>query len=152
MDAMNRSRDPAKYLSSDELECVKRAITKAEQRTTAEIKVVLSRYCWGDIRYKAADIFHKHHLHETKQHNAVLIVLVTTNREFLVYGDRGINQHVGADYWWDVRDHMLQHFRSDTISEGLCSGIAMVGEKLANYFPFCDADSNELSDEVAFDD
>lgn len=152
MVSVGRSTHPKKYLSPDETARVEQAIADAERRTSAELKLVLVRHCWRDIRDRAADVFRRHDLHRTREHNAVLILLVTSNREFLIYGDRGINGKVGPDYWWDVRDAMLAPFGEDRIGDGLCGGISMIADKLATHFPVREDDVNELPDEVVADE
>ncbi len=149
---MARSTHPSRFLTPDESSRVEQSIADAERCTSAELKLVVVRHCWRDIRDRAASIFHRNGLHQTRKHNAVLILLVTANHEFLIYGDRGINKHVGTDYWWDVRDEMLHHFRNDQIGDGLCAGVSMIAEKLTTFFPARDDDINEISNEVLIDE
>ena len=105
--AIGRPTHPAKFLSAEEAHQVKEAIGDAEKRTSAEIKLVVARHCWGDIYQKARHIFVKHELDKTERRNAVLILLIVTNREFLIYGDQGIHQKVGQTFWDDVRNVMF---------------------------------------------
>jgi len=139
-------------LSQQQMNRVAEAVAAAESSTSAEVKVVVLRHCWVDIREKAKRLFYKHQLHRTKDRNAVMILLVLANREFLVYGDQGIHQRVGEEFWGSVRDTMLETFRSGDLTEGLCKGIACVGEQLARHFPRGDDDVNEISDEVVHED
>lgn len=128
---------------------MKSAVERAEKLTSGEIKLVLVRHCWSDIRAKAARIFQKCGLHKTEQRNCVMIMLVLTNREFLLYGDEGIHEKVGQDFWDDVRDRMLEKFKQDRFGDGLAEGIELVGKKLAKFFPPLTRDKNEISDEIA---
>ena len=127
------------------------AIGKAESGTSAEFKLVIVRYCWGDLRDKLLRTFHKFGLDRTAAHNAVLIMVVTANRQLAVFGDRGINKHVGEDFWFDARDEMLEAFREDRLGDGLCHGIERIGEKLAAFYPHEQSDVNEIPDDVAFE-
>ena len=149
---MARSTNPKKFLSEDEKQHVQNAINQAEQQTSAEIKFVIVRHCWDDIRTKAAKIFKKLNLHKTKERNCVLILLVTTNHEFLIYGDEGIHEKVGQDFWDDVRNKMQNQFQENNFVEGVSEGIQLIGEKLAAYFPRQLTDVNEISDEVAYEE
>ena len=128
------------------------AVAAAEQRTSAEMKVVVSRHCWIDIREKAKSLFYKHELHKTKDRSAVMILVVLVNREFLVYGDRRIHEKVEEGFWLKVRDTMQEKFRDGELLEGLCMGVEQVGEQLARYFPWAEGDVNEVSDEVVHED
>ena len=149
---MARSTNLKKFLSEEEKEYVQKAVNQAEQQTSSEIKFVIVRHCWDDIRAKAAKIFKKLNLHKTKERNCVLILLVTTNHEFLIYGDEGIHEKVGQDFWDDVRNKMQNQFQENNFVEGVSEGIQLIGEKLAAYFPRQLTDVNEISDEVAYEE
>ena len=56
---MNRSSNPKKFLTEKETEQVANTIKEAENQTSAEIKLVVARHCWADIKSKAAHIFQK---------------------------------------------------------------------------------------------
>ena len=131
-----------------ELEEIEQSVATAEMKTSAEIKPVILNYCWGSIHSKAQSIFEKYKLHETKERNAVMILLVVKNREILIYGDEGITQKVGVEFWVEVKDKMIQYFKEGQFLEGFKTGINCAGEKLAEYFPRSEDDVNELSNEV----
>ena len=149
---MNRSNDPKKFFTKEETEQVADTIKKTERQTSAEIKLVVVRHCWLGIKNKAARIFKKFDLDKTEQRNCVLILLVTTNREFLIYGDQGIHEKVGQDFWQDTSHKMASKFKVGEFGDGVCEGIKLIGEKLAYYFPYQAGDKNEISDEVTYED
>jgi uncharacterized membrane protein len=149
---MTRSASPTQFLSPDESAAVTGAVVEAERRTSAEIKVVTLRHCWNRIDAKAARIFRKLGLDKTRERNGVLILLVTTNREFIILGDQGIHEKVGQNFWDDVRDEMQAYFRADRFAEGLVAGIARIGEKLRAHFLRRADDRNEIPDEVTHED
>ena len=145
-----RSTNPRNFLTEEERSAVRVAIEKSEKTTSAELKLVLVRHCWGDKRRKARKLFLKLNLDKTADRNCVLIMLVITNRQFLIYGDEGIHTKVGQNFWDDVRDRMTEHFRSGEFGVGLCAGIDRVGEKLAQYFPGKVGDKDELSNDIEY--
>jgi uncharacterized membrane protein len=149
---MKRSSNPECFLSPEEKQQIEAAVAAAEKKTSAEIKVVLARHCWRDIREKAIQIFTKHELHETAERNCVLILLVLANREFLIFGDKGIHEKAGQKLWDSVRNEMAELFRQDKFGEGLAAGVEAVGKKLIEFFPIKDDDQNEISNEVAYED
>lgn len=149
---MKRSANPKKFLTPEESQQLATAIEQAEKQTSGEIKVVLVRHCWTDIHAKASRMFKKFNLDKTEQRNCVMIMLVLTNREFLIYGDQGIHEKVGQDFWDDVRDLMRTRFKEDEFGEGLCEGINRIAEKLAAFFPYEAGDKDEISDEVAYEE
>ena len=149
---MTRSASPTQFLSPDESAAVTGAVAEAERRMSAEIKVITLRHCWNRIDAKATRIFRKLGLDKTRERNCVLILLVTTNREFIVYRDKGIYEKVGQHFWDDVRDEMQREFRADRFAEGLVAGIGRIGEKLSTHFPRRGDDQNEIPDEVAHEE
>ena len=143
---------PVQRLPKEATDRIATAVAAAEQKTSAELKVIVLRYCWTDIREKAKSIFYKHELHKTKDRNAVLFLLVLVNREFLVYGDQGIHDKVEEDFWPHVCNAMREKFQAESVVDGLCTGIERVGEQLATYFPRTSDDVNEVADEVVHED
>lgn len=148
---MKQSANPKKFLTEAESSQLAEAVKQAESRTSAEIKVVIVRHCWRDIRDKAVRLFNKLGLTNTEERNCVMIMLVLANREFLIYGDTGIHKKVGQDFWDDVRDIMAAKFCEDEFAEGLRQGVNRVGEKLTEHFPHRKDDKDEISDEVVYE-
>ena len=149
---MARSNNPKEFLTPKESDQVLAAVADAEKASSAEVKLIIARYAWMGIKKKAAILFRKHGLHRTEQHNCVLVLVVTTEREFLVYGDEGIHQKAGQDFWDEVRNSMGAAFAQDRMGEGLACGIRLIGEKLAEHFPRQDNDRDEIADEVGYDE
>ena len=148
---MKRSSNPNKFLSKRELSRVTAKIAGVEKLTSAEIKLILVRQCWADIRRKAHRIFKKYNLDKTAQRNCVLILIVTTNRQYLIYGDQGIHEKVGQDFWDEARNAMSNKFKQNEFGDGICTGIHLIGQKLAHIFPYQTGDENEISDNVEFE-
>ncbi len=147
---MARSTHPAKFLTAAETAAVNAAISEAERRTSAELKVVLARHCWGDLKRKARRIFRKLGLDRTEERNGVLILLVLANREFLVYGDEGIHAKVEQGFWSEVRRTMADAFGRDEFGKGLARGIRQVAEQLAQHFPCEEHDIDEIANEIVY--
>lgn len=141
-----------RFLSDDELFRVERVIADAESRTTAELKVIVTRHCWDRLDRKAAQLFVKHGLDRTRDRNAVLILIVTANRELIIHGDVAVHDRVGDAFWQQARNAMLDEFRRGRYAEGLIDGIALIGNALTHHFPQSADDVNELSNEVVRDD
>lgn len=149
---VRRPTNPKKFLTPEESRQLAAAIVEAERKTSAEIKVVLVRHCWTDIHVKAANQFRKLRLDKTEQRNCVMFLLVLTNREFLIYGDQGIHEKVGQNFWDDMRDLMRERFEEERFGDGLAEAVGRVGEKLAMFFPRLAGDKDEVSDEVVYEE
>jgi len=145
---MLRSASPRTILDACERQQLAEAVAEAEKGTSAEIKVVLVRHSWGDIRSKALRVFRKLGLHRTEGRSAVLILVATADREFIVYGDVGIHRRVGQEYWDNVRDVMAHSFAEGEFGQGLCDAVRLAGGMLARWFPRGRADVNEVPDEA----
>ncbi len=147
---MERSTNPKKFLSEAESAKINSAIKDAESKTSGEIKLVMARHCWGNMKAKAAKIFKQLGLDKTKERNCVLILFIVTNREFLIHGDQGIHEKVGQRFWEDIRDKMAAAFKQDEFGEGISGGVCLIGERLSEHFPYHRDDIDEISNEIIY--
>lgn len=138
------------FFTSQEKEDITIAIKNAELDTSGEIRVHLENSCKGDVKDQAAFLFEKLEMQKTEQRNGVLFYVAIKNRKFAILGDVGINSVVPDNFWDDIRDLMLNHFREDHFVDGLIEGITMAGQQLKEHFPYQKDDVNELSDEISF--
>ncbi len=139
-----------KFLSGAEESLVVKAIKAAEHLTSGEIRVHIESVCKGEVLDRTAWLFKSLKMHKTALRNGVLIYLSTTDRKFAIIGDAGINAVVPEGFWNDVKDLMISNFSKGNISDGFVLGIAMVGEKLKEFFPYQEGDVNELPDEISY--
>jgi uncharacterized membrane protein len=139
------------FFNSEQQEDIKMAIKHAELDTSGEIRVHIEHNCSGDVMDRAAYIFSKLGMQRTSLRNGVLFYLAVQNRRFAILGDAGINSRVPENFWDDIKVKMLHHFRQNEFAEGLCEGIKEAGEQLKVHFPYQLNDTNELSDEISFD-
>lgn len=141
----------ANFFSQEQKEDLKLAIKMAELDTSGEIRVHIEMNCAIDPKDRALAVFKHLKMHKTAQRNGVLVYLAVNSRKFAIIGDEGINKVVPEDFWEEIKSNMLVHFRIAEFTQGITSSIQMVGEKLKQHFPFHREDSNELSDEISFD-
>ncbi len=149
---MSRSPNPEEFLDPNEKNMIDVAIAAAENGTSAEIKLVLVRHCWGRPEEKAANLFMKNELHKTEERNCVMIMLVLANCEFVIFGDVGINERVGQDLWDDTKDLMVGYFKNNEFGMGISQGIEKIGVKLQKFFPYKSDDKDEVSNEITYED
>ena len=147
---MARSTNPKKFLSEAESARINSAIKDAESKTSGEIKLVMARHCWGNMKAKASKIFKELGLDKTKERNCVLILFIVTNREFLIYGDQGIHERVGQGFWDDIRNKMVAAFKQDEFGDEISQGVRLIGERLSQYFPHQRDDTDEISDDIVY--
>jgi uncharacterized membrane protein len=140
------------FFSEQEKQQLVAAIQQAEQSTSGEVRVYVESKCkFVDALDRAREIFSKLGMEKTDLRNATLVYLAVKDRQAAVYGDEGIHQKVGDDYWQNVVKNMLLQFRQEKLADGVCQGIIGLGKALQTYFPYNqDTDKNELPDEIVF--
>lgn len=128
------------------------AIQKAEKRTSGEIRLFVESKCrFVDPIDRAKEIFLQLGMNKTDERNATLIYVAVKDRQAAILGDEGIHQRVGQQYWEAEIKKMLNYFREQHLTEGLCQIINDIGEALHTHFPYStEHDKNELPDEIVF--
>lgn len=137
------------FLSKKEEEEVVEAIRTAEKQTSGEIRVHLEKKSGGDIWKRAMEVFHLLKMDNTKDANGVLIYVAVEDRNFIIYGDKGINDVVPKDFWESTKDAIVDQFKKGNYKQGLIDGILKAGEQLKKHFPWEEGDVNELSDKIS---
>ena len=140
------------FLSAADLDAVAAAVTAAEARTAAEIRVHLDHRCPGDPMARAVAIFERLGKHRTELRAGVLVYVAVADRKLAVIGDAGIHTCVGQAYWDGLVARVLAHLRQERPREGLVDAVRAIGDALAAHFPRRPDDRNELSDRVSMDD
>lgn len=138
-------------LNREEDRRVVEAIKQAELNTSGEIKVHIENHCRGDVEERSLVVFNRLKLNETKLQNGVLIYLAARDHKFAILGDEGINKVVEDGFWNDVKDLMMNHFKEGRFADGLEQGIQRCGEKLKNYFPCQSDNTNEIPDDISYE-
>lgn len=139
------------FFTEQQQQAIVQSIANAELNTSGEVRVRIDGKCKGNVLDVAADYFKSLKMHETELRNGVLFYLSVDDHKFAILGDKGINEKVPADFWDNIRDVMLTHFKQEQFTEGLSKGIEMAGEKLKTHFPYKDGDTNELSNDLSFE-
>ena len=138
------------FLSKKEEEEIVDAIRRAELSTSGEIRVHLEPSTGKlDIFERAMEVFHALKMDNTKQANGVLIYVAVEDRNFVIYGDKGINDVVANDFWESTKELIVSHFKKNNFKEGLVQGILKAGEQLQKHFPWDEDDINELPDQIS---
>ena len=137
------------FLSKEEEQEIVEAIRVAEQNTSGEIRVHIEKTTSLDAYDRAMEVFHLLKMDETELKNGVLIYLAVKDKNFVICGDKGINDVVANDFWDCTRDVMASQFKKGDFKQGLVDGILRAGERLQKHFPWQKGDTNELSNEIS---
>lgn len=138
------------FLSKQEEEEIVEAIRTAEKTTSGEIRVHIEKtHGAADIFERSMEVFHLLKMDNTKEENGVLIYVAVEDRDFVIYGDSGINNVVPKDFWESTKDIIVAHFKAGNFKQGLIDGILKAGEELQKHFPWSSDGTNELSNTIS---
>jgi len=128
------------------------AIRHAEQRTSGEIRVYVESRCrYVDPLHRAAEVFAGLHMEKTAARNGVLVYVALKDRQLALFGDKGIHEKVGSEFWNERVKNILGHFNKADYAGGLARIITEIGEALQRHFPYDKGtDKNELPDDIVF--
>jgi len=138
------------FFSPEQVAAIGAAIAQAEDKTSGEIRVHLDKKCLTDPVDAAERWFGKLNMHKTDMRNGVLIYLAIDSKVFAIYGDKGINDRVPADFWKQISNQLEQNFRHGKFAEGLIEAIESAGVQLSNFFPRESGDKNELTNDISY--
>ncbi len=139
-----------KFFSEDEKSEILTAIKDAELNTSGEIRVHIENKCAENVLDRAAFLFKKLKMHQTEKRNGVLFYLAINDHKFAIIGDAGINEVTPEDFWDDIKNEVILHFKDARFVDGLKKGIRMAGVALKDKFPYQLDDVNELPDDISF--
>lgn len=137
------------FLSPEEEQEIISAIKTAEKNTSGEIRVHLEATTDLDHVDRALDVFEELEMHNTKLKNGVLIYIAVEDRNFVIFGDKGINDVVADTFWDSTKNLMQSHFKAGSFKDGIVAGILEAGQQLKKHFPWSSDDINELPDTIS---
>ncbi|MGC9374557.1 MAG: TPM domain-containing protein [Bacteroidales bacterium] len=140
----------ADFFTTEQKKQITDAIKEAERNTSGEIRVHVEMDCKEDVLDRAAFWFEKLKMHKTELRNGVLFYLSINDRKFAILGDAGINAVTPDNFWDEIKEAVIDHFKKDEFAQGLSKGIKMAGQALQEHFPYQKDDINELSDDISF--
>jgi uncharacterized membrane protein len=141
-----------KLLPEEDTRLIVKAIRQAEKATSGEVRVFVENHCsWMDALDRAAEIFYRLQMNKTQQRNGVLVYIALKDHQLAVFGDAGIHEKVGSDYWNGRVKEMLESFNRHNYAKGIAECVIQIGDALQAHFPYNkDTDKNELPDEIVF--
>ena len=141
-----------KFFSPEEEQKIVDSIREAEKQTSGEIRLYIETKCrFVDPLDRAAEIFIQLKMGETANRNAVLVYVATEHKQLAVFGDEGIYNKTGQEFWNNSVKLMLKEFKKENYAEGLVEVIEKIGNALHTHFPYDAAtDKNELPDDIVF--
>ncbi|MEP7110529.1 MAG: TPM domain-containing protein [Ferruginibacter sp.] len=140
------------FFSEQDQARIVEAIRIAEKETSGEIRIyVESRNPFMDPLDRAAEIFFQLKMQNTTHRNGVLLYLAMKDHELALFGDEGIHNKVGAEYWKNAVKNMIAQFANQNMGTGIEQCILQIGQTLKETFPYeSNTDKNELPDDMVF--
>ncbi len=140
------------FFSNQETQKIIQAIKSAETLTSGEIKVHIQKKLKHDTPLQEAkQVFYKLGMQNTKDQNAVLLLVSTEDHRLAVYADQGIYKRLDQSFWNSVVEKITTDFKALHYTQGLIKGIEMVGQALKDNFPYNPLDDvNEINDEISY--
>jgi len=138
------------FFSDKEKNEIMLAIVKAELDCSGEIRVHIDTNCKDDVLNRAASVFEKLGMINTRERNGVLFYLAVKPHKFAIIGDVGINARVDQDFWDKIKERMLVHFKQGAFAKGITEAIDDTGKELKKHFPWQKDDVNELPNEISY--
>jgi uncharacterized membrane protein len=132
------------FFSQFDSDRIVQAISAAEAKTSAEIRVHVTRRVPEDLEERALRRFHLLGMTKTAERNGVLVYIAPRAHKFRVLGDVAIHEKAGADFWTSVAAAMEAHFRNGEFTDGVVEAVRTIGDKLAAHFPRKAGDVDEL--------
>jgi uncharacterized membrane protein len=140
------------FFTAEEQVRIVDAIAAAEKETSGEIRLYVESRCrFVDPVDRAAEVFFGLKMENTAARSAVLVYVAMKDRQLALFGDKGIHEKVGDQFWNENVQTMLSHFNKKNYVEGLVKIIGEIGQALEGHFPFDkDSNINELPDDIVF--
>jgi uncharacterized membrane protein len=111
------------------------AIREAEQKTSGQIRVLISHQSVADPVAAAQKEFVRLGMTNSPEKNGVLIFVAPRTHKFAVIGDEGVHAKCGDEFWQELTQVMTDHFRKSEFTAGIVHGVRKAGELLAVHFP-----------------
>ena len=126
---------PQKFIKQLLHDALVRAIQEAEQKTSGQIRVLISHKSVTDPLAAAQKEFDRLGMAKSPERNGVLIFVAPRTRKFAVIGDAGVHAKCGDEFWRKLADAMSGYFRKSEFTEGIIHGVRKAGELLEEHFP-----------------
>jgi uncharacterized membrane protein len=143
--------NPRTFFSKADQLRIENAIVEAEKQTSGEIRLHIQSQTKGNVMDAAVDAFYRLEMNNTALRNGVLFYLSINDHQFAVIGDSGINKLVPSDFWDSIYQGIVSYFKQGLYADGLVWAISQAGIQLSSFFPLEKGDTNELCNDISFE-
>jgi uncharacterized membrane protein len=140
------------FLDRLEHDRVAAAIRKAENKSSGQIVVFVTRRRPKDALAFARKSFRKLKLDRTEKRNGVLILVAPAAQKVAIFGDTAVDTKSDEAFWEEVIQQMQPDLKKGEFTAAIVGAVEKVGSVLAEHFPPDGSKRrNEISDEVVED-
>jgi uncharacterized membrane protein len=139
------------FLAQLEHDRIAAAIREAENRSSGQIKVFVTRHRPKDALKFARKAFRKLKLDRTENRNGVLILVAPAAQKIAIFGDKAIDTKSDEAFWEEVIRQMQPDLKKGEFTAAIIGAVEKVGSVLAKHFPRDGSAQNEIADEVVED-
>jgi uncharacterized membrane protein len=126
---------PKKFIKQLPHDTLVGAIQEAEQKTSGQIRVLISHKSVADPVAAAQKEFVRLGMTKSPERNGVLIFVAPRSHKFAVIGDEAVHAKCGDEFWRKLADAMSGYFRKSEFTPGIIHGVQTAGALLAEHFP-----------------
>ena len=126
---------PKKFIKQLPHDTLVGAIREAEQKTSGQIRVLISHKSVADPVAAAQKEFVRLSMTQSPERNGVLIFVAPRSHQFAVIGDEAVHAKCGDEFWRKLVETMSGYFRKSEFTPGIIHGVQKAGELLAEHFP-----------------
>ena len=138
------------FFSDESSQKIVAEIARAERLTIGEVRLHIEDFCDSDPLERAIQVFEKLGMQKTKNRSGILIYLASQSRKIAIYGDEGIHNKVGKEYWNNIVTRTILRIQSEDMTAAMIQVIRELGEPLAEHFPETNQEINELTNEISY--
>lgn len=142
-----------KILSKEQLKQLSGQIGTIEEKTSAEIRVVVRhRKHWSERKLSARQVaereFRKLGMTKTKEGTGILVFILVGERQFEILADHGIIKVLPDEFWANLAGKLSEHFSKKNFFHGLSVSLAEIGEVLESKLPRTSSNPDELPNDI----
>ncbi|OYV87737.1 MAG: hypothetical protein B7Z63_01875 [Ignavibacteriae bacterium 37-53-5] len=142
-----------KILSKEQLKQLSGQIGAIEEKTYAEIRVVVRhRKHWSERKLSARQVaereFRKLGMTKTKEGTGILVFILVGERQFEILADHGIIKVLPDEFWANLAGKLSEHFSKKNFYHGLSVSLAEIGEVLESKLPRTSSNPDELPNDI----
>jgi uncharacterized membrane protein len=138
------------FFSDESSQKIVAEIASVERLTIGEVRLHIEDFCDSDPLERAIQVFEKLGMQKTKNRSGILIYLASQSRKIAIYGDEGIHNKVGKEYWNNIVTRTILRIQSEDMTAAMIQVIKELGEPLAEHFPETNQEINELTNEISY--